>query len=58
MDPETLTLWQDVLDTLERVGCPSWCYPGPDAPFDDMATCYVCQQVHDIRAYLAGCEVR
>lgn len=45
-------LLANILETFERVGCSFFACEGPDAPFVDMQTCHVCQQVKEIREFI------
>ena len=42
-------LFEDLVDTLNRVGCQFWACEGPDAPFEQMKTCIVCDLIVRIR---------
>lgn len=45
---------RSALAVLERVGCQFWACPGPDAPHEDMMTCYVCAEIAALRAVTPG----
>lgn len=40
------------LKVLERAGCQFQYCPGPNKPFVNMATCFVCDEIRDVRALL------
>jgi hypothetical protein len=41
-----LDLFDDLLDSLIRVGCQFWACDGPEAPIRHMKTCYRCACIH------------
>lgn len=47
-------LLASAVEVLLRVGCQFWDCPGPDEPFEEMRTCYVCVQVQALREALSG----
>ena len=49
---ELLRQLMESTETLERADCQFWACPGPDEPFQDMATCFVCEQVQKNRVIL------
>jgi hypothetical protein len=40
------------LKVLERAGCQFQYCPGPNKPFVNMATCFVCDEIRNVRALL------
>jgi hypothetical protein len=44
------TLVVEGIEVLERIGCQFFACPGPDAPFEDMKTCYICDFLARLRA--------
>lgn len=44
-----MSIFDELIDLLERVGCQFWTCKGPDEPYVNIATCAVCQEIKALR---------
>jgi len=46
--PKEIKALAEACETLKRVPCQFWACEGWEQPFEEMKTCYVCQEIQSI----------